>query len=821
MTCLILAFLVASATALRNDQLHFTALDTENVLAALDDKQSNRTVQWWNPISWFGGTPAGESEGTERFDAGSIKVPDLEKPDMKTELDASFEIMETAGAVDSPYAFGHAWDGLSFEQRWEQFRTAVPLEELQDTWIPDVHTGPVCHPSSDGPADSEKLAIVLHGFTACPGGFYPLTKRMVAAGFRVIRPVLPGHGRKYTKEQTKVCVTSSNSSAEQVSEKCIAHFLKYTCNWAKDAGCEERPQGISKDAHKCCCKENLREFEAGQLPCSGDEITSEYKDDLSQFPQQPGPYIAFAEALGQLVEQFKLEHPSGQVVVVGHSLGGVLAAKFALERPRIVDRLLLMNPMFGLSNNLVTPLLKLGGNIRVSWKDFGTPECDARRDQQGGYCQFNLANVGAMSDLAYLVLCRHWGFTDHCKLGGARALGLVAGLGGTAGMAAGVGTGAAAAAAAAGSVTISHAVGWTTMIQMAALSGHIGTATAIAASESAFVAAGVTKATIGASIGASMAAAAKTGALAGGAAGLAAGPAAPAAVPAGALVGGVIASLAVGIAAYLVISAAFEKAARKAAELMVANMTKAAEIRENFGYLKQIQVLTTDEDPAIDNSVFGNLYKELFNSRFRQIWQQDRRPAVVERQASQSVGLAYWPKEVNHGYNNNQFHHDQPFQPYIENAVAAFCTEGIQVPVVDRRKGEFAAVTAREQVSADGMLTVIPLQSFFKQMSNPGYMIGDGPGGRPFWVSTMFDGRVQNKCEYGMFTKRWDHIEVVSGNIRNDETELLILERQLNGPIYSLKLLQSPVRTETECDKRCIVGQGAVLDPSLPLWPQW
>lgn len=278
----------------------------------------------------------------------------------------------------SPYDFGYSWANKTFEERWLAFREAVPLSKLQDHWDPSADTGPACYPSLLGPSSSEHLAILIHGFTSCPATLDPVTKKMLAAGFRVLRPTLPGHGRKWTKTETSVC--HFDGSDESTAENCTNEKMTSVRN----------------------------------------------TDDLSEFPEEPGPYLYFADALGKLAEQFKAEHPTGKVVVLGHSLGGIVAAKLSLERPKTVDRLLLMNPMFGLSTHLLQ-VLKVGSSARVSWSMLGNADCEEMRGKNsGGNCQFKVANVMAMSNLAYVILCKQWGLEEACRWYNTKAMSYLA-----------------------------------------------------------------------------------------------------------------------------------------------------------------------------------------------------------------------------------------------------------------------------------------------------------------------------------------------------------------------------------------------------------
>jgi len=365
------------------------------------------------------------------------------------------------------------------------------------------------------------------------------------------------------------------------------------------------------------------------------------------------------------------------------------------------------------------------------------------------------------------------------------------------------------------------------MIWGAAVAGHVGFATKLAVFQSAVITAAAAQGGAAAATAAALGAgAAKTGAVAGALAGAASGPAAPAAVPVGAIVGAVFASLAVGVAAYIVISHLYDRAATKAAEMVVRNITHAAEVRANFGYLKQVQILTTQDDPAVDNGVMEDLRKVLFGSRHHALWELHRNLGV-DKQAAGDVSLAFLPKEVGHGYNNNQFDEDRWFQPYVENVTAAFCLHGQHVPALTMVKEQRFALTDRRQVSADGLLMQIP--SFSESPVGGGYYIGTMPatsGTRPGppgkWVTTMFSGRATHKCESNIWGSRWSYVDVVDPKFkdRRNNDLILVLTRTLRGTITKISVLRSPISMDEKCDKTCITGKAPVIDPNLPLFQQ-
>jgi len=258
------------------------------------------------------------------------------------------------------YDFKDRWDGLGFEDRWKMFREAVDVSAFQDFYDPALDTGPVCQPTLEGPEDSPNLAILSHGFLACPGLFFRVVGPLIEAGFRVMRPTLPGHGRK--------CTAAPHSNDDVQNEDDIDD----------DDG---------------------DEFGTPSL------LSSELQDDISDMPSTAKPYLDFADALGMLAEQFKKEHPNGKVVAAGHSLGGMITAKFAMERPHYVDHVLLINPMFALSWGFIGTAAALGPDSL--WSKGSS--CEKQRGKSsGGICQFRLRHITAMIDLAKEVLCCHW-----------------------------------------------------------------------------------------------------------------------------------------------------------------------------------------------------------------------------------------------------------------------------------------------------------------------------------------------------------------------------------------------------------------------------
>mmetsp|Transcript_12383 Transcript_12383/g.20222 ORF Transcript_12383/g.20222 Transcript_12383/m.20222 type:complete len:611 (+) Transcript_12383:61-1893(+) len=279
-----------------------------------------------------------------------------------------------------PYDFSGSaeWKAANFADKWTIFRNAVPLPKLQANFDPLVDHGPVCHPSLTGPEDSNKLAILMHGFLSCPGVWFRVVPRLVAEGFRVMLPTLPGHGRAW-----------------------------------------RIPEGSTGKINN-----TIVDLEAGPIT-NGEHVDfdlSNAEDDIEDIPRHATPYEIFAGTLGELAKQFKKEHPSGIVVVAGHSLGGAITARYAMDIPDVVDRVMLFNPFFGLAYGWVHTITQISPNLLLSKGS----KCEGQRSRgSGGTCQFRLANVRALTDFGYSTLCNHMGVLTYsdCKVERNQSLG--------------------------------------------------------------------------------------------------------------------------------------------------------------------------------------------------------------------------------------------------------------------------------------------------------------------------------------------------------------------------------------------------------------
>jgi len=224
--------------------------------------------------------------------------------------------------------------------------------------------GPVCYPNLVGPPNSNKLIILQHGFLACPGMWFRVVPRLIQAGFRVMLPTLPGHGRAFR--------FPANAS-DRLNVKVI-------------------------------------DLDTGPI-YNGSELDTDLSgahDDIDDIPTTSAPYHVFSRTLGQLAAQFKNEHPDGIVAVGGHSLGGLVTANYAMDMPDVVDRVILLNPMLGVASAVVKAINLLAPN-----KIWGKgAKCEGKRGKgSGGTCQFKLANVHAMTTFARELLCDHLGIS--------------------------------------------------------------------------------------------------------------------------------------------------------------------------------------------------------------------------------------------------------------------------------------------------------------------------------------------------------------------------------------------------------------------------
>lgn len=91
--------------------------------------------------------------------------------------------------VFEPPPAGASRDAV-FDARWSQYLASTRPEELQ----------PDCRPRRIDPPPGVSYRgtiALLHGFSACPQQFFELAGLLAAQGYRVLLPLLPGHGRQF------------------------------------------------------------------------------------------------------------------------------------------------------------------------------------------------------------------------------------------------------------------------------------------------------------------------------------------------------------------------------------------------------------------------------------------------------------------------------------------------------------------------------------------------------------------------------------------------------------------------------------------------
>jgi len=126
----------------------------------------------------------------------------------------------------------------------------------------------------------------------------------------------------------------------------------------------------------------------------------------------------------------------------------------------------------------------------------------------------------------------------------------------------------------------------------------------------------------------------------------------------------------------------------------VINETRAAAVREGFGKLAQLQMVSTFHEPCIDNNKVEHFVMEML----RQHRQTDEH----------STGLCFWPEEVGHGYNYYP-RADSPlseYHAYITGVLANFLVRGQQVKVVKT----LSSVSESEYLGEYGMCLQTNLQ---------------------------------------------------------------------------------------------------------------
>lgn len=119
-------------------------------------------------------------------------------------------------------------------------------------------------------------------------------------------------------------------------------------------------------------------FEPVAPTSASDEVASTLRAKAKTRPLQR----TFSEML-DVLDEMDAAHPGGPWRLVGSSMGGWLAARWAELHPEKVDRLMLLCPAFGLVERWA---LKLGPQILAAWESAGSievPDANGQRVRMG------------------------------------------------------------------------------------------------------------------------------------------------------------------------------------------------------------------------------------------------------------------------------------------------------------------------------------------------------------------------------------------------------------------------------------------------------
>lgn len=220
------------------------------------------------------------------------------------------------------------------------------------------------------------VAVLLHGFTACPSQWNQIARMLSERGYEVLVPLLPGHGHALLPP---------------------GHEIKGTCMSAL---------GMNGN-----CPSPL--------------------DDVDSLPTSSLGYRNFAQTINDVVRRA----PVGVHVVAGLSVGAALAVHAGqatnTNGDAIYQRQLILAPML----NATDPLLKLAVKLSLSdqYMGFGGWCVENRLQGAAGICSFKLKHALAALDFGAETLARvflpkgaevsvHYGLADPNDPRGARAL---------------------------------------------------------------------------------------------------------------------------------------------------------------------------------------------------------------------------------------------------------------------------------------------------------------------------------------------------------------------------------------------------------------
>ncbi len=194
-----------------------------------------------------------------------------------------------------------------------------------------------CKPRDVFPAPGvpyKGVAILVHGYSACPQQFDQLAKQLSSEGYEVLLPLMPGHG--HVPAVAKTTISGHIQSSEP------------------------------------------------------------FKDDIVDMPsvKTRNRYRDFALTLNAIARQ----ETTGARIIGGLSVGGAVATRAAAEDPSIYDRTLLITPFFQAAGFFLDNSLyvadHLAPNLRISW---GADCLESRQqpDPRAGICQFTIDNLQA------------------------------------------------------------------------------------------------------------------------------------------------------------------------------------------------------------------------------------------------------------------------------------------------------------------------------------------------------------------------------------------------------------------------------------------
>ncbi len=120
---------------------------------------------------------------------------------------------------------------------------------------------------------------------------------------------------------------------------------------------------------------------ADGLAAAGYRVIAPDQVGFCKSSKPPGFQYSF-HAMAELTRGLLAQAGTGKVVLVGHSTGGILAARFALLHPELVSRLVLVNPL-GLNDTLAEG---------VPYTDLGTLRAEEAKTDAGSIKAYQLRN---------------------------------------------------------------------------------------------------------------------------------------------------------------------------------------------------------------------------------------------------------------------------------------------------------------------------------------------------------------------------------------------------------------------------------------------